>query len=469
MNIVFIQQFLYEWQAPMIFSALAKARGHAAYMIIDNSCRDAARKALSLQPDLIVFSNINSGNMEFVYDCARIIKENCDLKILVGGVYISLNYSGIHMEHIDMLGIGEGETMFCALLDTGLQGNRFEKVPGLIFKEGEKIRINQPQCIGELDQLPFPDRAIYYTNPLLRKEKVRMFYSGRGCKYNCSYCCVPQLVRINAVVPPIRKRSPDSLIREILEVDSKWGMKAAFFQDDTFTQDRQWLEEFLPLYKKYVDKPFMCMTRARDIAEEKTVELLHACGCISVGIGIETANEGSRWVSLNRKESNATIRNAVSYLRKRNIRITTFNMIGLPGETLADVYETLDFNHRLKVDSAWAVFYQPYRKSETDSAKDTLMYGNFYSGLPGDHPDKDKLQLLQRYFPYIVKHPFLMSFIHYKALKKASYLFFALHSFSREIYIWHRSFLLTLICGIRNQLQYKKMTGEHQSDSVKQP
>lgn len=467
MKIVFIQEFIYEWQAPMIFSAIAKEKGHVTYMIIESNYKKAVSKALLHKPDLLVFSNIVSGNINFVYKCAALIKQKCDIPIIVGGIYVSLNYRYIDMTHIDMLGIGEGELLFKALLDTKLQERLYPSVPGLIYKYKGDIKMNPPQFVKNIDEIPLMDRELYYSYQILRREKVRMFYSGRGCRYNCSYCCVPKLTDMDPYVNAIRKRSPESLIKEILDVNARWGMKIAFFQDDTFTQDIQWLEEFLPLYKKYINKPYMCLTRAKDIAQESTVDLLYRTGCVSVGIGIETANEHTRCHLLNRKETNESIIKAIEYLRARNIRITTFNMIGIPQETISDIYETIKFNRMIKVDSAWAVYYQPYIGNIVKDKAEVSECGNFYFKFSIKHPQKDELEILQKLFPYLVKYPLVSRFIKNKAIKALSYFLFALHSFYREIYIWHRSFFLTLIVGIRNQLQYKKNSLNQKQESFK--
>lgn len=448
----------------MIFSAIAKEKGHATSMIIESNVKKAVSKALLQIPDLIVFSNITSGNINFAYRCACLIKLKCDIPILVGGVFISLNHKHIDMKHIDMLGVGEGELMFSSLLDTHLQKRFYSMVPGLIYKNHDCRQINPPEFIQDIDKIPFLDRTLYYSYRVLRKEKVRMFYSGRGCRYNCSYCCVPILNRMDTSVQTIRRRSPYNLLNEILDVNNRWGMKAAFFQDDTFTQNIEWLEEFLPLYKKHVDKPFMCMTRANDIMRESTVDLLYKTGCKSVGIGIETANECIRYEYLNRKETNESILNTARYLQERKIRITTFNMIGIPKETLSDVNHTLEFNQKLKVNSAWAVFYQPYTDENITDIKKFAQNSNFYSKLPGEHPDKNEMELIQKLFPYLVKYPVVSRFLHLKTVKYLSYFLFALHSFYREIHIWHRSFFLTLLIGIKNQLQYKKMNKEEELD-----
>ena len=392
MKIVFLQQLVYEWQAPMIFSAIAKSKGHITMMHIVSNPMLAAQYAIKSEADLIVFASITSGNIEYVYGCAKEIKKICNIPIIVGGPHISLYHDQISMKDIDYLGIGEGELTFSTLLDHIEEKIEIESIPGIVYIRNSQRIVNKPQYVINIDELPVADRDLYYKYFLLRKEKVRMFYSGRGCLYHCSYCCVPALNRIDPTCPPVRKRSPANLINEIAEVEAKYGLKAAFFQDDSFLQDKTWLSKFLPAYKKAIDKPFMCMARAVDI-DENTAILLAKYGCVGIGIGVETANEMTRIKVLNRFETNQQIINAINCLREKGIKVTTFNMFGIPGETILDTEETIALNQILKVDSAWGVLFQPYVNTEYFCGDKTeKIASNFYSELGYDCKEKQNIE-----------------------------------------------------------------------------
>lgn len=456
MKIVFFQQLLYEWQAPMIFSAIAKSKGHGTIMRIVSDPILAAKYIINEPADLIVFASITSGNIGYVYECAKELKKVCHTPIIVGGPHISLYHNQVSMEYIDYLGIGEGELTFSTLLDY-LDGKiKIESIPGLVYIRNAQRIINKTRHVIDIDELPVMDRDLYYTYFLLRKEKVRMFYSGRGCLYNCSHCCVPILNRIDQSCPAIRKRNPINLINEIAEVKAKYGLKSSFFQDDSFIQDKDWLLEFLPAYKKVIDKPFMCMARAADI-DEYTANMLAEYGCVGIGIGVETANEMIRATVLNRFESNQQIKDAVRYLKKNGIKVTTFNMFGIPGETIFDLEETIALNQVLKVDSAWGVLFQPYVNTEFFcEGKTEKIASNFYTELGYDSEEKQKIELKQKIFPMIVRFPFLKNLCIDKMPTFFTYLIFCFSSFFREVRIWRRSFFITLVTGIINQFQYKK-------------
>lgn len=360
------------------------------------------------------------------------------------------------MDNIDYLGVGEGEITFSMFLDYLDNKITVDVIPGLGYKKNNNLIINPPKIIENLDELPPLDRELYYKYSLLKKEKVRMFYSGRGCLHNCSYCCVPLQNKQDSGLL-IRKKSPQIMINEILDVNIKYGMKAAFFQDDSFTQDKKWLNEFLPIYKSIVNKPFMCMSRAIDL-DMATINLMADNGCVGIGIGLETSSESTRINILNRHETNRHFIDVIEYLKARKIKITIFNMLGIPNETIENIFDTILFNHKLNIDSSWGVLYQPYNRIKGCNLVKLELKKNFHSRLGYKREDGEKIESIQRLFPLIVKWPCLIN-ISYKIPKKLGYFIFALVSYYREINIWKRSWILSLIVGVKNQMQNNKKYG----------
>ena len=449
MKILFIQQLRYEWLAPMIFSAIAKEREIETKLIIEADINKAATQALKEEPDAIIFASITTGNYYFVSQCANLIKKKKNIFIMAGGIHITMYYEKLDMKSIDIFGIGEGEVAFSGILDMLYFQKGVEQVPGIAYMNNGKMIVNPPRYIENLDMLPMPDYQLYYRYSFFRNEKIRMFYSGRGCRYNCKYCCVPYA---NNDKKAIRKRSPLSLVNEILYVDQKYGMKAAFFQDDTFLQDKEWLKEFLELYKKMVNKKFMCLSNAQEL-DKDTINILKESGCVSIGIGVECINSNIRR-QVNRMDTDEQIMKALYYTKKAGIRITTFNMVGLPNQSLQDIIDTIDFYRYFKVDSVWCVLYQDFMNKEKSLWESKV--GNFYTTYSGQIQNKEQIETIQKLMPYIVKYPKLLNKIENLWIKKLSYFLFAFDSYIREVTIWERSYWLSFRIGVYNQLCYKK-------------
>jgi anaerobic magnesium-protoporphyrin IX monomethyl ester cyclase len=109
--------------------------------------------------------------------------------------------------------------------------------------------------------------------------------------------------------------------------------------------------------------PFFCNVRANLVTPEK-IALLRQAGCASVGMGLETGNPELRNEILKRNLSNEQILDASRLIHGAGIQLLTTNMLGLPGGSLANDFETLALNHACRPAYANAFLYQPYPRTE---------------------------------------------------------------------------------------------------------
>jgi hypothetical protein len=157
--------------------------------------------------------------------------------------------------------------------------------------------------------------------------------------------------------------------------------------DDMFIFDAEWIKEFSTQYAEKVGLPFACNVRA-DLVTEEIVRDLKAGGCSLVMFGIESGNDQIRQRILKRNISAGQIINTAALLKRYGIKFMTFNMIGLPGEDLDAIYQTIQLNRECAPTYPYACILQSYpgadiaksRLEQGDSEK--LMVPNKYNDLP---------------------------------------------------------------------------------------
>jgi radical SAM superfamily enzyme YgiQ (UPF0313 family) len=128
------------------------------------------------------------------------------------------------------------------------------------------------------------------------------------------------------------------MIQRDYNPDSLW------FVDDVFTISHKWMTAFRDeLKKRKVRIPYECITRA-DRMNEEVVAMLKETGCFRVWIGAES---GSQKVIdlMDRRVDVNQVRDMIRLVKKYDIEAGTFIMLGYPGETEADIEETI---HHLK-------------------------------------------------------------------------------------------------------------------------
>ena len=215
--------------------------------------------------------------------------------------------------------------------------------------------------------MPFADREIFDFEQILKQDNgwVDMM-AGRGCPYDCSYCCNPGLKdTFHGLGKYTRYRPVENVMAEIERLRSLYQFKTLNFQDDVFTLKHDWTHEFCAAYVAHGFKyPFWVNTRVERVEDEAVVQELAAAGCRGIRVGLESGNEALRKDVLKRKMSNDTIRKTFRLVQKYGMDTYTCNMLGLPGETPEMVQETIDFNRELApTQLQFSVFY-PYPMTE---------------------------------------------------------------------------------------------------------
>ncbi len=358
-RIIFLQRIWYEYGGPEIISAVLKKYGHRVALFIGNNSSDFIDKIYS--GDIVCFS-VMTGEHRWALKVASEIKEKRETLTVFGGPHPTYFPEIINHPAVDIACCGEGEFAMLDLANAYDNGIDYEDIPNLSLKRGNNIRRNEVRAlISDLDTLPFPERQIYYNKyRLLKESSLKPFMASRGCPFSCGFCFNERLREIYSNKGEyVRFRSPRNLIDEIGEVDSKYGLKSVFFADDFFIPSQKWLEEFSSLYKKEVRKPFVCSVNVNTL-NEGIIRLLKDSGCHTVGFGIETGNEKTRCELLNKCVTNSQIEKASRLLKKYKLKFMTFNMIGLPGETVDNALETVKLNIKIGTDYPRCSILTPY-------------------------------------------------------------------------------------------------------------
>jgi radical SAM superfamily enzyme YgiQ (UPF0313 family) len=429
MKLLFIQKDPFVNLGVINIYVYLKKNGHTCDLLIDNVEKDIISKINKIQPDVIAFS-CTTGLHTWALDLSKSIKKYLNIPILMGGSHPTFFSEVINSPYLDMICIGEGEKSSLELLNRLKYKKDITKIKDMYIKEDGKIYKNELRDLTEnLDEFPYPDIQLYKRYNFIISQKNYRIITGRGCPYNCKFCFNKAIKELyNGKGRYLRRRSIKHVIGELIVAKKKLKIKRVDFQDDTFIYNFEtWLKPFLKEYKKRINLPFTCTVRANLITDE-LAQTLKKYGCHSVKIGIESGNEFLNNKVLGRHLSKEEIITAVDYLKKAKIKVETFNIIGIPGETIKTALETLEFNMKLGVDFARCALLQPYPKTEIEMyakkngfLKKSYDLNDFENSYFIDTPiilkNKNEIINLHRLFNLGIKFPFL-----YPLIKKLIYL-----------------------------------------------
>lgn len=406
------------------------------YRVIKENYAKLCRR---FEPDVVGYS-VMSVNFKIALELARLTKERSPhVWTVFGGIHPTIvPEETIQESAIDIICRGEGETSFAELLLALDRGDDFTRTEGLWVKRGGEIFRNPVRpLIENLDSIPFPDRDLIAPERLRAELYGINLLSSRGCPFPCSYCQNEYLMDLyRGFGRFVRYRTIDNVFAEIDEVIRKYKPSRLSFSDESFTLNKKRLAEFCGRYAKKYSLPFLCQTRP-DLIDEETIRILKDGGCDFINMAIEAGNPRIRNGVLQRNISDEQISEAFRLARQYGIRTGSFNMIGLPGEDLSTVWDTIRLNQRIQADRIMCTVYMPFHG--TKLGEDCLAGGwlehpiddaeIYYTNITIKHPTIPGKTLFgyQGFFDYYVRlsprlHPLVHLFRRvYELLPKSAF------------------------------------------------
>ncbi len=349
-------------------SAYVKRVGHdvaLAYMGPRWRPEDFRRRLREFDPDVIGFYTTED-QLRF----ARKLLDEPGVDecfTVFGGPFATLNPEYLEEEpRLDAICVGEGERPMVELLDRLAEGRDPGDVAGLWVRRGsEIIRNNAPPFLDNLDDLPWVDRELFASAPeishvgITQISHLNSFRISRGCPYCCSFCSNERLGQAQEG-GFTRFRSIDSVMAEIDSVVARYHPAEIYFEDDTFTLDPKYIDEFVQAYPKVTSLPFEFFSNvSRNTLE--VLEKLRRVGGRRVSFGIESGNEDIRARVLGKRFSNERVKEIFAGAKAMGYQAEAFIMAGLPDETPESFGDTAELLREIQPDLYSVSIYFPFR------------------------------------------------------------------------------------------------------------
>lgn len=314
------------------------------------------------KPDLIGFSML-SFNYRLILSIADFIKQHSNAPIIAGGIHVILSPDQVILNHeIDIICTGEGEYVLKDLLDNSLDCST---VNGIWYKKNGKIIKNIPrQLITNLDKFAFPDFDDFDMKKCLFIYHNHLpIMASRGCPYSCSYCNNHALRRMLQGTY-VRFRSVENVIEEIDARIKQYydiGFRYFYFFDDTFILHKDYVLAFCKQFKErgYHKLIRWSVNIRANLVTSELLRTMKDAGCYQVRMGVETGNQFIRNTIYNRGMTNQEIFKAVDIIKKNNLQLRLYFMVGAPQETIAMMQESLEMANSLHADETFFALLYP--------------------------------------------------------------------------------------------------------------
>ncbi|MCL4820261.1 MAG: B12-binding domain-containing radical SAM protein [Vicinamibacteria bacterium] len=299
----------------------------------------------------INFNVFNTGLLDRV---ARAGRES-DSVVIVGGqaaTAIPARLLGSNSD-IDAVVVYDGEEPMLAIARAVGSGSRdFSAIPNVVTRQAmNSFRFSTAPTAAPpagvlmpaLSSYPIIDRSVGELNrsryfqswnrpdidPL---RKATSIYFQKGCGRTCTFCA-----RIDK---SLRQRPARDILNEIRGLVAE-GVNYLYVVDDTLSADARFLAAILAEARATGGDlpPFWAFADVRDLSEE-TMVLLAELGAEKLLIGIETGSEALRRKS-GKMFTNDLLLRRLARLGSLGIKVEDSYVLGLPGESLATLAETM--------------------------------------------------------------------------------------------------------------------------------
>lgn len=314
----------------------------------------AAGLIAAARPDLIAITTYTVAFSDVVEICGY-LKHLCSaVPVVLGGPHIT-SLPGTLPPQADYGVIGEGEATLlelCRFLagNNPLDHDTLGAINGICFPGPDGIVVTAPRSsITPLDSIPPPDlsilnmrwytaRRMYFT--MKGNFKGFVLLTSRGCPFKCRFC------QASAQWGRCRYHSAERVVAELERIRTLYPkVDAVNIIDDLFIGDRKRLREIVRLIRDrglHHGIVFNVNGHAT-LVDDEVIGLLKSINVIQIAYGFES---GSERVLDFLKKGSVTVehnRRAAALTNAAGIGVGGQFMIGSPGETEAEIRETVDF------------------------------------------------------------------------------------------------------------------------------
>ena len=309
-----------------------------------------------LRPDVVGISSLFTPYYREVLEVAARVKKRLNVPVVVGGSHASAApESLLSSPNVDYVIRGEGEKAFVEFLKylKGKQG--IERVSNLAYKSCGETILNPISDNFPIEELPLPDlRDFDPGNYRLAGKPMTFMITSRSCPHKCSFCSVHTTFGTN-----YRRRSLENVLEEI-ELRYQQGYRVIDFEDDNLTYYKNTFKELCRrLIARFPNREmeFVAMNGISYLSlDEELLGLMFQAGFSHLNLALVSSDKTVRETTKRPHTLEAYLK-VVHKAVQLGFKIVSYQILGLPNESLESMIQTLALNARLPVLLGASPFY----------------------------------------------------------------------------------------------------------------
>lgn len=333
---------------------LLEAAGHDATIIdahlFDLDDGDVLAEVRAFRPDAIVITTAPTylfwrcapPELRVPQHLARVLRAEAPLLIAVGPHGSTTPAAAMAKLDVDAVVMGECEETLVRIAE-----GEFDDLPGLCWRDGDRLRINggpRATVFKNLPALHWPTEWVarhhhhHHRFDATPEGPGAEVEASRGCPYHCSFCAKENFR------DSYRRRPVATVLAEVAALQAQ-GAEYVYFIDEIFLPDAALLEGLVGRGLK-----FGVQTRI-DLWRPEMLELLGRAGCVSIEAGVESLTVEGRAALLKQCRMSTEDLAERLIIAKRHVPFVQANLIETPDD---DPDLIARWRDRLHAHGVWA-------------------------------------------------------------------------------------------------------------------
>lgn len=331
------------------------------FVIYGSSEEDLISRIKSFKPDFVGVSAMFTSKEKFALNVCKIVKKvDKNILVSVGGMPPSITPE-IYLDSkgVDYVIMNDGEVRTGKLIEN-INNDRephFD-LDGIAYydKNHKLIKIPSVELNKYFDCLPYPKRKFIDMqkcfeigrpySPYCNGRKTGHIVASKGCPFNCVFCAA-----VNFVGQKVHFRSIENIMAEIDELVTQYGVQEIQFMDDNLTINRKFAVELFNNLKKYNLKWCTPNGLFFNSLDDELLELMAESGCYQITLAIESGSKRLLKEVVGKNVNLDNVKKIVSKAHSLKLGVHGLFVVGIIGETIEELKQTLKFPFENEFDS----------------------------------------------------------------------------------------------------------------------
>lgn len=300
-----------------------------------------AEQILASDPEVIGISSACWDLAAFEDVIGDLRRRSPSVQIVLGGPSATFSAQDVmaRTDGIDVAVLGDGEETLLELLRVGPK--RLADVPGLMYRDGDALRLTAPRPPVDLGAVPSP----YLTGTLTPPRGNLMLECSRGCAFRCKYCAWKNYLGALRHVPADMVRRELAWARE----RDYWH---AFILDSAINFDTKRMRALTDALRAEpaAAKPAFSYFISHTHFDDEQAACLDGIPTHEVYVGLESVSPRALKAVGRRPLDRVAFERVLDGLGRVG-RVVVSIILGIPGDTLDGFRETVEYVTRLSDDS----------------------------------------------------------------------------------------------------------------------